>query len=91
MQYVFIDARSHLEVRNESKRTIRGTDVELENTIGDYREVGGVLWPHSIQAGARGRPEKQTFAFDSIEVNPAIDDARFKMPAAKPAGTPRQD
>jgi hypothetical protein len=41
-----------------------------------------VLWPHSIQSGAKGRPEKQTLAFETIEVNPAIDDARFKMPAA---------
>lgn len=91
VRYVYIDALSRLEIRNESRRTIRGTEVELENTIGDYKEVGGVLWPHSIHSGAKGRPEKQTFVFESIEVNPAIEDGRFKMPAAKPAETPRQD
>jgi len=91
VQYVFLDADSHLEIRNESKRTIRGSEVELETTIGDYKEVGGLLWPHSIQSGATGRPEKQSFAFESIEVNAAIDDARFKMPAPKPAEAPRQD
>ncbi len=91
VQYIFLDADSYLEIRNEAKRTIRGSEVELENTIGDYKEVGGLLWPHSIQSGAKGRPEKQSFAFESIEVNPAIDDARFKMPAAKPAEAPKQD
>ncbi len=91
VQYVFLDADSHLEIRNESKRTIRGSEVELETTIGDYKEAGGLLWPHSIQSGAKGRPEKQSFAFESIEVNPALDDARFKMPAAKPAEAPKQD
>lgn len=93
VQYIFLDADSHLEIRNESKRTIRGSEVELENTIGDYKEVGGLLWPHSIQSGAKGRPEKQSFAFESIEVNPAIEDARFKMPAPapKPAEAPKQD
>jgi hypothetical protein len=91
VRHVYIDALSHLEIRNESRRTIRGTEVELENTIGDYKEVGGVLWPHSIHSGAKGRPEKQTFVFESIEVNPAIEDGRFKMPAARPAETPRQD
>jgi len=91
VQYVFLDADSCLEIRNESKRTIRGSDVELETTIGDYKEAGGLLWPHSIQSGAKGRPEKQSFAFESIEVNAAIDDARFKMPAAKPAEAPKQD
>ena len=92
VQYIFLDADSHLEIRNESKRTIRGSEVELENTIGDYKEVGGLLWPHSIQSGAKGRPEKQSFAFESIEVNPAIEDARFKMPAPapKPAEAPKQ-
>lgn len=89
VQYIFLDADSHLEIRTESKRTLRGSEVELENTIGDYKEVAGLLWPHSIQSGAKGRPEKQTFAFESIEVNPAIDDARFKMPAPKPADAPK--
>jgi outer membrane lipoprotein-sorting protein len=91
VQYVFLDADSCLEIRNESKRTIRGSEVELETTIGDYKEVGGLLWPHSIQSGAKGRPEKQSFAFESIEVNPTIEDARFKMPAPKPADAPKQD
>ena len=93
VQHIYLDADSYLEIRNESKRTIRGSETELENTIGDYKEVGGLLWPHSIQSGAKGRPEKQSFAFESIEVNPTIDDARFKMPApaAKPAEAPKPD
>ena len=91
VQYVFLDARSHLEIRIESKRTIGGTEVELENSISDYKEVGGVLWPHSIRSGAKARPDKLSLVFESIEVNPSIDDARFKMPAAGPAEAPRQD
>ncbi len=92
VRYIYLDALSHLEIRNEAKRTIRGSEVELENTIGDYKEVGGLLWPHSIQSGAKGRPETQRFAFESIEVNPVIEDARFKMPAPapKPAEPPKQ-
>jgi hypothetical protein len=65
--------------------------MEIESTIGDYKEAGGVLWPHSIQSGAKGRPEKQVLSFDTIEINPAIDDSRFKMPAPKPAEAPKQD
>jgi len=40
---------------------------------------------------AKGRPEKQSLSFDTVEINPAIDDARFKMPATKPAEAPKQD
>jgi outer membrane lipoprotein-sorting protein len=91
VQYVFLDADSHLEIRNESRRIIRGSEMEIETTIGDYKEAGGVLWPHSIQSGAKGRPEKQILSFDKIEINPVIDDSRFKMPAPKPAEAPKQD
>jgi outer membrane lipoprotein-sorting protein len=91
VDYYFLDAESYLPVRIEGKRTIRGTEIEGEATIGDYKEVGGLLWPYSIQNGAKGRPEKQSLTFDKIEINPAIDDARFKMPAPKPAEPPKQD
>ncbi|HEX9187257.1 MAG TPA: hypothetical protein VGB87_09305 [Vicinamibacteria bacterium] len=91
VEYHFLDCESHLPIRVEAKRTIRGTQIEGESTIGDYKEVGGLLWPHSIQNGAKGRPERQTVTVDKIEVNPAIDDARFTMPGAKPAETPKKD
>jgi hypothetical protein len=91
VQYIFLDADSNLEIRNESRRVVRGSEMEIESTIGDYKEAGGVLWPHSIQSGAKGRPEKQVLSFDTIEINPAIDDSRFKMPAPKPAEAPKQD
>ena len=89
VQYHFLDADSYLLIRVEAKRTIRGTEIEGESSLGDYKEVGGVLWPHSIQNSAKGRPEAQTIAVSKIEVNPPIDDARFKMPAAKPAEAPK--
>lgn len=91
VQHIYLDADSFLEIRTEQKRTIRGTEVELETSYGDYKEAGGLLWPHSIQSAAKGRPEKQVLSFDSIEINPALEDARFKMPAPAPAEAPKQD
>jgi outer membrane lipoprotein-sorting protein len=91
VEYYFLDAESYLPVRVEGKRTVRGTEIEGEGTIGDYKEAGGFLWPHSIQNDAKGRPEKQTITIEKIEINPAIDDARFRMPGAKPAEAPKKD
>jgi hypothetical protein len=91
VEYYFLDAESYLPIRVEGKRIVRGTEIEGEGTIGDYKEAGGFLWPYSIQNGAKGRPEKQTITIEKIEINPAIDDARFKMPAAKPAEAPKKD
>ena len=91
VEYYFIDAESWLPIRVEGKQTVRGTEIEGEGTIGDYKEVAGFLWPHTLQNGAKGRPEKQTITIEKIEVNPAIDDARFKMPVAKPAEPTKKD
>lgn len=84
VEYYFLDAESYLPVRVEGRRTVRGTEIEGEGTIGDYKEAGGFLWPHSIQNGAKGRPEKQTITIEKIEIDPPIDDARFRMPAPAP-------
>jgi len=91
VEYHYLEAESYLPLRVEAKRTIRGSEIETETTLGDYKEAGGFLWPHSFQSGAKGRPEKQSLTVEKIEINPVIDDARFKMPAAKPAEPPKQD
>ena len=81
VEYHFLDARSYLPVRIEGKRTVRGTSIEGESILGDYREAGGLLWPYSIRSGAKGRPENQTLTVDKVEVDPVLDDARFRMPS----------
>ena len=72
-------------MRVETRRVVRGAEIEGESEIGDYREAGGFLWPFSIRSGARGRPEKQSLTVETIEINPVLDDARFRMPGSRPA------
>jgi hypothetical protein len=78
---VYLDAKSFLEIQTVSRRTIRGTTVEVESRLDDYREVGGLLFPHAIRSGPKGRPERQQLIVETIELNPALDEARFRMPA----------
>lgn len=80
---VYLDAEHFLEIRQEGKRTIQGTEMDLESIIGDYKEVDGLMFPHSIDNGAKGAPQRQKIVIDKIEINPPIDDARFKMPDVK--------
>lgn len=91
VNYSYLDADSYLTIKEESKRTVRGSEVEVESTIGDYKEVGGLLLPHSIQNGAKGKPEKQNIIIEKIELNPPLDDSRFVMPAPAKAEPPKQD
>ena len=83
IRYVYIDADSYLELKTEARRTVRGSEVETESVSSDYKEVGGLILPYTIQQGAKGQPQKQTITVDKIELNLPIDDARFKMPEAK--------
>jgi len=81
VRYIFIDADSYLAIRNEEKRTIRGTETETEQTIGDYKKVRGMLIPHSFESGAKGHPEKQKITIEMIQLDATIADDRFEMPA----------
>jgi hypothetical protein len=78
----YLDPATYLLVRSESTRVFNGHNVEVETVFGDYKKVGGVLFPHSVESGARGRPVRLKVVVDKIELNPALDDARFKMPEA---------
>jgi hypothetical protein len=81
VRYHYIDARSYLLVRTETKRVMRGHELEVETTFDDYRAVGGLRFPYRIESGAHGRPRKLQIKVTSIELNPALEDARFHVPA----------
>jgi hypothetical protein len=70
-------------IKEEGKRTIRGVERETESTIGDYKKFEGLMFPCSIEAGAKGESQKQKITIDKVEINPPIDDSRFKMPETK--------
>jgi hypothetical protein len=88
LRTVYIESESFMEIRQEGKRKIRGSDVEIEASMGDFKDVGGIIFPHSIEQAAKGNPQKQKITLDKIEINPTVDDSRFKMPAAAASPAP---
>jgi outer membrane lipoprotein-sorting protein len=79
---LYLDADSFLEIKAEGKTKIRGQEIEGETTFGDYKEVGGMVFAHSIQSKMKGGPGPgQTITFEKIEINPDIPASRFEMPA----------
>ena len=87
VSYYFMDTDYYVPIKIESKRMVRGAEREFESSLGDYKEVAGVYLPHSIESGVKGSPNKSQITFEKIEANVALDDSRFKQPAApaKPA------
>jgi hypothetical protein len=85
---VFIDTDSSLEIKIEAKSSRRGAEIEGDTILGDYKEVDGLVFAHSIDSGQKGAPGRQMITITKIEVNPKLDDARFVMPAKKEAPAP---
>jgi hypothetical protein len=77
---VWVDSATGLVVKTVSTRVWRGREVSLETTFGDYREAGGVTFPRSIETGVPGHPRRLVIVVENVEVNPVLDDARFRMP-----------
>ncbi len=78
---VYLDAKTYFQVLAVTKRSVDGRDVEIRSRIGDYRDVSGLMLPHSFEASASGVDQTQSLKFDKIELNVPIDDSRFAMPA----------
>jgi outer membrane lipoprotein-sorting protein len=54
--------------------------VQLENTFSDFRQVGGLVFPNLIETHVKDRPQVLRIAVEKIELNPDLDDARFRFP-----------
>ena len=80
IRYDYIDVMSRQVVRSDVTRTVRGRQVLLRNTFSDFREVGGIVFPHLIETRAEDRPETITIEVETIELDPDLDDARFRFP-----------
>jgi hypothetical protein len=77
---VFVDARTGHVVKTVSSRRWRGRDVALETIFGEYRDTEGVAFPRAIETGVPGRPRRLRIVVEDLEVNPALDESRFRMP-----------
>jgi photosystem II stability/assembly factor-like uncharacterized protein len=85
VQYVYLDPDSFLEIRITTVRKVRGTEEITETDLGGYQQVAGVWLPFAIESGSKGGPRNSRITVERAEVNVAVDDAWFKVPAAKTA------
>jgi len=70
-------AMADLEARRkEAEAKLR--IVEFRIYYADYKNVGGVQWPHRIQRSIDGKPTEE-MVFDTIKVNPKIDAKKFQV------------
>ena len=80
-RYDYVDVATRQIVRSEVTRIVRGHPTVLVTTFSDFRDEGGIVFPHKIESHAKDRPQVITIVVEKIELNPALDEARFKFPA----------
>jgi zinc protease len=80
IRYDYIDIATRQIVRSDFTRMIGGRPTLLQNVFSDFREVGGLVFPHLIETQAKDRPQILTIAVEEIDLDPDLDDERFQLP-----------
>jgi hypothetical protein len=76
----FLDAEHYLEILQVERYQTPSGPMELEVTWGDYREMGGALFPGSWSRKPKGAPAGINILFEQVEVNPELPESRFARP-----------
>ncbi len=82
-EYLYLDKDHYLPFRKLSKINMNGTEVETIINIGDYKEVDGIVFAHSLSVVLKGGA--QTITYNNIELDIEVPDKRFIMPVNKNA------
>lgn len=78
--HYYLDAETYLPVKWVAQRNVQGQPSEFVTSLGDYRNVGGLMMPFSIEVDSPMGP--QSLTFESFDVNVPLDDGLFVMPVA---------
>jgi outer membrane lipoprotein-sorting protein len=84
IEYLYLDTKTFLPVKTVTKATIQGSQTEIESYPSNYKPVNGVMSAFSLEQKAGGQSTMQ-MAVEKAEANVEVDDAIFRMPAAKAA------
>ena len=80
IRHDYIDVTTRQIVRSDIPRRIRGRDTVVVDTFSDFWESEGLVFPHRVETRVEGRPDLITIVVDGFELNPELDDARFRFP-----------
>ena len=80
VQHFYLDADSGIELKTTTEIDAGGTKQVIESEMSNYQTVEGVMLPHTIKQMLNGTQVVQ-MTIDKVEINPAMEDTLFKMPA----------
>jgi outer membrane lipoprotein-sorting protein len=89
VSYIYLDATSYLQLKETSKHKFEDKEIEAAALSSNYKSVDGIMFAFTMeQRASDDASQGQALNFETIEVNPKLDDSIFKMPAiASATGT----
>ncbi len=85
VDYLFLDEEYFVEFKAESTREIQGNEMTVATVFGDYKEIDGLLFAHSMEMSFAGGDAQQVITIEDIELGVELPDERFAMPEAAAA------
>ncbi|MFC1574452.1 hypothetical protein ACFL3Z_00035 [Gemmatimonadota bacterium] len=76
----YIDAATYLPFMVESRVNLFGKEYRSQRFLGDYREVGGILYPHQFTYYSPHVRVMYSLTLDALEINIPLDNERFRLP-----------
>lgn len=80
VDYLYLDAEYFVEFKSTATREMQGNAVDIETVMGDYKEVDGLLLPHSMEVSYGGGSASQVMTLTDVKFDVEIPDERFAMP-----------
>lgn len=80
VDFLYLDAEYFVEFMAEATREVQGNEVTISTVLGDYKEVDGLLFAHSMEMAYGGGEAQQVITIESIELGIDLPDERFAMP-----------
>jgi len=83
VKHYFLDTEFYIPIKIETKQMVRGTEIEFETVLGDYKKVNDVYFPFSVESGGKGSQQRSTVTYEKYEINVPIADSQFTFPVKK--------
>jgi outer membrane lipoprotein-sorting protein len=80
VDYMYLDEEYYVEFKVDAQREIQGNEMTVSTVLGDYKEVDGLLFPHSMEMSFGGGEAQQVITIESIELGIELPDEKFAMP-----------
>ncbi len=88
-RFYYLDTEYYLPLQATGTTEQMGQKVEVVSSMGDYKEVGGMMMPHSIEQKMNGQTQTQ-ITVETVELGVEAPGDLFMMPAAPAEGAEKE-